>query len=50
MERDIEVNDRLARAGWTVIRVWEHDDPDQAAVAIHASLDQRHRANARVSR
>ena len=32
--RDAETNALLAAAGWTVIRVWEHEDLDQAARAI----------------
>ncbi|MEU4686455.1 very short patch repair endonuclease [Streptomyces xinghaiensis] len=30
-ERDAETNGLLRAAGWTVIRVWEHEDPAQAA-------------------
>ena len=30
-ERDAETNARLAAAGWTVVRVWEHED---LAVAV----------------
>jgi DNA mismatch endonuclease, patch repair protein len=29
--RDRDTDARLRAAGWTVIRVWEHDDPIQAA-------------------
>lgn len=50
VQRDLEVNDRLARADWTVIRVWEHDDPDQAALAIHASVERLRNASTRASR
>ncbi|MFL6144328.1 MAG: very short patch repair endonuclease [Labedaea sp.] len=32
--RDADTNQRLEDAGWTVIRVWEHEDPDQAAGRI----------------
>ncbi|MFI6170079.1 very short patch repair endonuclease [Nocardia sp. NPDC051052] len=32
--RDTETNDRLRSAGWTVVRVWEHDDPRSAAEQI----------------
>lgn len=32
--RDADTNDRLAEAGWTVIRVWEHENPNNAAVLI----------------
>ena len=27
VERDQHVNRTLARAGWTVVRCWEHEDP-----------------------
>lgn len=30
-KRDIETNELLAEAGWQVVRIWEHDDPTQAA-------------------
>ncbi|WP_268915922.1 very short patch repair endonuclease [Actinomadura logoneensis] len=30
-ERDAETDRLLAEAGWKVIRVWEHEDPVQAA-------------------
>lgn len=32
--RDQSVNEALQRAGWNVIRVWEHENPDEIAVAI----------------
>jgi DNA mismatch endonuclease, patch repair protein len=31
MTRDRETDDRLANAGWTVVRIWEHDDAAEAA-------------------
>ncbi|MEU6706501.1 very short patch repair endonuclease, partial [Streptomyces wuyuanensis] len=30
-KRDAETNQALGDAGWLVIRVWEHEDPEQAA-------------------
>lgn len=42
--RDIATNEALTAAGWTVVRVWEHVDPDVAAervVAIVATPDAR---------
>lgn len=37
--RDRETDARLAEAGWTVIRVWEHEDPvlaaERVAQAVH---------------
>lgn len=38
IERDGEHNARLEAAGWTVIRVWEHDDPHEAADMVAARL------------
>lgn len=32
--RDRDTDRRLTEAGWTVIRVWEHEDPLQAAEKI----------------
>lgn len=36
--RDADTNHRLASAGWTVVRVWEHEDPDAAADRVKAAL------------
>jgi DNA mismatch endonuclease (patch repair protein) len=30
-ERDQDTDRRLIEAGWTVLRVWEHEDPEAAA-------------------
>jgi DNA mismatch endonuclease (patch repair protein) len=32
--RDRNTNERLAEAGWAVVRVWEHEDPQVAAVKV----------------
>lgn len=32
--RDEKVNHLLREAGWAVVRVWEHDDPEWAAEAV----------------
>lgn len=32
--RDLDTNTTLAAAGWTVIRVWEHEDAAQAAELV----------------
>lgn len=37
-ERDRETDRRLAEAGWTVIRVWEHEPPVEAADRIQRAL------------
>jgi DNA mismatch endonuclease (patch repair protein) len=36
--RDVDTNRRLTDAGWTVIRVWGHSEPMQAAQAVRAVL------------
>lgn len=33
-ERDADTNQRLAEAGWTVLRFWEHEDPAVVAGVI----------------
>jgi len=34
VRRDRDTDARLADAGWTVIRVWEHEDPHEAAARV----------------
>ncbi|HVF74113.1 MAG TPA: DNA mismatch endonuclease Vsr [Acidimicrobiales bacterium] len=36
VERDRETDQRLAAAGWRVVRVWEHEDPAAAAERVAA--------------
>lgn len=36
--RDADTNARLADDGWTVVRVWEHQSPAEAADRIAATL------------
>lgn len=47
--RDADTNLRLREAGWTVIRVWEHEDPAAAALLIKDAVDlaKRRRASGR---
>jgi DNA mismatch endonuclease (patch repair protein) len=33
-ERDAETDQTLAESGWLVVRVWEHEDPEDAAVRV----------------
>lgn len=33
-DRDADTNRQLVAAGWTVVRVWEHEDPVEAAARI----------------
>lgn len=35
-ERDLETDRLLAEAGWRVLRVWEHEDPVEAAERVAA--------------
>ncbi len=39
--RDADTDARLRAAGWAVVRVWEHDDPEQAAALIGHQVDCR---------
>jgi DNA mismatch endonuclease (patch repair protein) len=39
--RDADTDRRLAEAGWLVIRVWEHEDPAEAAGRIAAAVRAR---------
>ena len=34
-ERDKDTNKQLENAGWKVIRVWEHEDPEKASEKIY---------------
>jgi DNA mismatch endonuclease (patch repair protein) len=34
--RDHDTNERLRTAGWTVVRIWEHEDPAAAAQRIYS--------------
>ncbi|MCG5215515.1 very short patch repair endonuclease [Streptosporangium sp. KLBMP 9127] len=36
--RDAETGRLLAEVGWTVIRVWEHEDPAEAARRVSAAV------------
>lgn len=35
-ERDRQIDEGLAAAGWTVVRVWEHEDPLEAADRVES--------------
>lgn len=43
-ERDQANTKDLKSAGWLVIRVWEHEDPDAAAAMISESVSSRRRS------
>lgn len=38
--RDLETTERLKTSGWTVIRVWEHEDPELAARRIQEAISR----------
>jgi DNA mismatch endonuclease (patch repair protein) len=38
MERDRETDAHLEQSGWTVVRIWEHEDPEAAATRVVAAL------------
>ena len=37
--RDLDTNRRLTEAGWRVLRVWEHEDAEEAADRIMKALE-----------
>jgi DNA mismatch endonuclease (patch repair protein) len=41
IERDADTNERLRDRGWLVIRVWEHEDPSNAAIRIARRVRSR---------
>ncbi|TNM26707.1 very short patch repair endonuclease [Streptomyces sedi] len=38
--RDADTDARLREQGWTVVRVWEHESADAAAIKVLAALDR----------
>jgi DNA mismatch endonuclease, patch repair protein len=36
--RDADTDRKLRAEGWRVIRVWEHEDPAQAALGVEAAV------------
>jgi DNA mismatch endonuclease (patch repair protein) len=40
-ERDRDTDRRLAAAGWAVLRIWEHEAPEAAAVRIAETVSNR---------
>lgn len=38
--RDADTDEALAAAGWTVVRVWEHEDPVEVAERIASAVSQ----------
>lgn len=37
-ERDAAVNEALAKAGWTVVRIWEHEENAAAADRVESAV------------
>ncbi|CAM00878.1 very short patch repair protein [Saccharopolyspora erythraea NRRL 2338] len=40
-ERDREIDRLLAEAGWSVIRIWEHEDPQVGAALVAQEVRSR---------
>ncbi|AKU18561.1 hypothetical protein VV02_02170 [Luteipulveratus mongoliensis] len=40
--RDADTNQVLSNAGWTVVRIWEHEDPVEAVGRVSEVLTQPH--------
>jgi DNA mismatch endonuclease (patch repair protein) len=40
-ERDAATDVAFAEAGWLVLRVWEHENPEEAAARVAAEVDRR---------
>lgn len=41
VRRDRDVDLKLARAGWLVVRIWEHEDPEEAAAKVICQVEAR---------
>ena len=41
VERDRETDRLATEAGWTVLRVWEHEPPEEAADRVEAAVRRR---------
>ena len=39
--RDLDTDTHLAAAGWPAVRIWEHEDPGEAAEAIDQLVRDR---------
>jgi DNA mismatch endonuclease (patch repair protein) len=37
-QRDFETNVLLSQHGWTILRFWEHEDPESVADSIEATV------------
>ncbi|MER7896914.1 very short patch repair endonuclease [Streptomyces sp. NPDC096046] len=41
MARDRETTEHLLGAGWTVLRFWEHEAPEEVAIQVAAAVQRR---------
>ncbi|MER5742563.1 very short patch repair endonuclease [Streptomyces sp. NPDC002225] len=41
MARDRETSEHLIREGWTVLRFWEHEAPEEVALRVGAAVELR---------
>lgn len=49
--RDAHTNSVLHEAGWTVVRIWEHEEPDAAAsVVAQIVAEEREQADSKLAR
>ncbi|WP_055690281.1 very short patch repair endonuclease [Streptomyces prasinus] len=47
MARDRETTEHLIAQGWTVLRFWEHEAPEEVAARVAATVEQRRAEQAR---
>lgn len=40
MARDLETTEHLTALGWTVLRFWEHEAPEEVAVRVATAVEQ----------
>lgn len=48
--RDADTNAKLEAAGWTVLRVWEHEDPEIAAKQVASTIEEKRATASRARR
>jgi len=41
MARDLETTQHLTSQGWTVLRFWEHETPEEVAARVRTVVEQR---------
>jgi DNA mismatch endonuclease (patch repair protein) len=39
--RDRDTDERLSEAGWVSLRIWEHEDPHEAALRVRQVVNRR---------